>query len=560
MLGYLVLTPIALFILLTSCIYLGRRWRAKLLAKETGLPEIPHLGQARPDNQKIRGTAVVCGGSIAGLLAARICHNHFERVVIVETEPWLADNEARATQAWTQKRYRTRVLQYRSLQAQQVISLLAYRSLFPKFDEEAEASGVHIAAADIKWCIWGRFAHPPYEEYPAGLPQTCFTSRQGLETLLRRLVLDKTQYPNIDYVVGTVTDYQADATDTARLRNVLVRTDGGNTSIDADLVIDCTGASHTGVKMLKRAGYGYTDVYPEGKVSLDDLRVQYDPKITYCTLELNVSPDLAKRLPIPGGFANHPGIIAAISDARMDSKTMYSLGIDGTNRFHLCTGGWGLPDLPRTLEGIKEFARSMKLMTPLPDWFYQMLDMLDADEQVKDTMNTSYIRIPPACYYPYHLAVNLPLNWIALGDSIMRINPVLGQGITKSIYGIITLNNVLRTLSPSSVQEKYTASLPNDFSKNFFELQEPKIEGLWSTTRLFDYAFKTTVPVPGESLELGSWPRWYMRKVQYIAFTDKYVSSILWHGRMFLSPGIDVLHPKVIMKVLWSLVTNPGAP
>ena len=55
---------------------------------------------------------MVC--SLAGLLAARVCHNHFKRVVVIEPEPWLATEDSRILQAWTQRHDRSRIVQYHS--------------------------------------------------------------------------------------------------------------------------------------------------------------------------------------------------------------------------------------------------------------------------------------------------------------------------------------------------------------------------------------------------------------------------------------------------------------
>ncbi|KIJ36221.1 hypothetical protein M422DRAFT_179637, partial [Sphaerobolus stellatus SS14] len=48
--------------------------------------DLSKLGMPRNKSQRIRGTAVICGRSIPGLLTARICSDHFENVVIVEPE------------------------------------------------------------------------------------------------------------------------------------------------------------------------------------------------------------------------------------------------------------------------------------------------------------------------------------------------------------------------------------------------------------------------------------------------------------------------------------------
>jgi hypothetical protein len=51
--------------------------------------------------------------SIAGLAAARVCHSHFDKVVIVEPEAWLATAEAWDVDAQKQNA-RSRLMQYKS--------------------------------------------------------------------------------------------------------------------------------------------------------------------------------------------------------------------------------------------------------------------------------------------------------------------------------------------------------------------------------------------------------------------------------------------------------------
>ncbi|EGN92006.1 hypothetical protein SERLA73DRAFT_191747 [Serpula lacrymans var. lacrymans S7.3] len=548
-----------LIVSLSSCLYLGRRLRQRLYVETTGASDVPYLGQERPEHEKLHGTAIICGGSIAGLLSARICHNHFKRVVIIEPEPWLASEQAQMVEGWKQQHKRSRIVQYHSVQAQQALNLKAYRAMFPHFDEQAKASGIRIAASDLKMCISGRFPGVPYDEYPDGLPETCFTSRQGLETLIRRLVKDTTKYPNIDYIVGSVSEYHPAAGNSTVLGGITVRNEHGETDIRADLVIDCTGVFRAGVKMLKHAGYGFADVYPKGKLSLDDIKLSYDPKMFYSTLELTIPPDLAKRLPIPGGMDDHPAIAMCLSNARKDRKTLYLIGIDGPYRIHISSGAWDIADLPKTIDGVKKFASSMIMDVPLPSWLFQLLDMLGEDPQVHETMTVSYIRVPPSCYYRFHQAAKLPSNWVALGDSVMNINPIFGTGLAKAIYGLICLSQILRTVPPgsSSTLNAQSTTLPADFSTNFFNIQKAKIENFWTSTKNADYAQPTTVPVRGESLKKGAWMRWYMRRLRIVSLTDKATSSKFWHILNYLSPGIDALHPRFVFKVLWSYVKTP---
>ncbi|EGN96341.1 hypothetical protein SERLA73DRAFT_186050 [Serpula lacrymans var. lacrymans S7.3] len=550
----LALISAVLTVCVASCTILARRLRYKAFVEQTCLVDLPHVADDRTEYHKLDGTVVICGGSIAGLLTARVCHNHFKRIIIVEPEAWLATDEARKVKAWTQEKDRSRIIQYRSLQGSQCFTLMAYRTFFPNFDDEAEASEIPITNYDFRTYIWGYFPTAPYHQYPNGLPPVCFPSRRGLETLLRRLVLDKDKFPNIEYVVGSVSEFHADPACPSRLQKVTVRTDDGNIDLNAELVVDCTGASHAGVRMLRHAGYGFADNYPKGTLPFDKLGVSYDQKMHYVTMELTVPPELGNRLPIPGGYEGRPAIFISVTQGSKDHKTIYWLRVDG-NRVHVCCGGWGKPEVPRTLKGAQEWARSMVLDNPIPDWFFESMDML---EEVESTMHVSFIRVPPSVYYRFHQAVNLPSNWVALGDSVMRLNPVFGQGITKAIFGIIALNRVLRTIPTVHPSDSKQSShiLPSNFSKQFFDGQERSIGSIWSGTKTVDYGYKTTVPIDGETLSQGSWLRWYIGKLQIISLKDRDVNSVLWHNRMFLAPGIDIMHPKLVLKVLWSCVVG----
>ncbi len=54
--------------------------------------------------------------SVGGLLTARVCQDHFERVIIVEPEAWVSTEEGCAVHSWTQSQIRSRLIQYQSLQ------------------------------------------------------------------------------------------------------------------------------------------------------------------------------------------------------------------------------------------------------------------------------------------------------------------------------------------------------------------------------------------------------------------------------------------------------------
>jgi hypothetical protein len=69
------------------------------------------------------------------------------------------------------------------------------------------------------------------------LPNTLFATRHGFESLLRRLVIGKKNYPHIDQIVGTVTGVISSTNDPKRLEGVTVRTSDGEKTLPAALVV-----------------------------------------------------------------------------------------------------------------------------------------------------------------------------------------------------------------------------------------------------------------------------------------------------------------------------------
>ncbi|KAJ6477865.1 hypothetical protein C8R47DRAFT_1075216 [Mycena vitilis] len=124
---------------------------------------------------------------IAGLLAARVCHDHFDCALIVEAEGWVASEEG--------------------------------RKIYKRMGPEATA----------------------FARYAIRIPPC-----SGFQTLLRRLAMDKESYPHIQLLVvtGTVVDVLPDTRDASRLASVLVRTDSGTQEFSAALVAVTRATRH----------------------------------------------------------------------------------------------------------------------------------------------------------------------------------------------------------------------------------------------------------------------------------------------------------------------------
>ncbi|KAK0466726.1 uncharacterized protein EV420DRAFT_644063 [Desarmillaria tabescens] len=330
--------------------------------------------------------------------------------------------------------------------------------------------------------------------------------------------------------------------------------------------LDCTGSTTAGLKWLQREGYGFADTYAKNQLPLDGLKIAYDQKLRYSTLQFRVPPELGRKLPgLPVPYDECGVIYCLLADPEKENRGVYSQRIDGDFSRWFFFAGLKLlipyleckfvsvslveigAELPKNLEEGKVWCRSLITEVPIPEGWFAMLDML---EEVEDSMTGSQVRFAPSTWIRYEKAVNLPSNWIAAGDSVMRVNPLHGHGCSKAMYGAICLNRLLQDVQ---------SSIPEDFSQRYFRMHAAKIEPLWDTTKVADYAFPSTVPVRGETLSQGSWLRWYMKRLMTLSLTDAQAGSAIWHFRVLLAPSIDLLQSRLLLKVIWNFIKHPLA-
>ncbi|KAJ7580273.1 hypothetical protein C8J56DRAFT_279035 [Mycena floridula] len=533
---------VGFYLFLLLCYYGSRHY---LLVTTTALLDLQFLQDSRPEGKKIQGNAVIAGGSIAGLLTAAICHKYFERVLIIEPEAWLNTEEGRVVKGWTQTTVRSRVMQYKSLQGCQAMLLRGLEKIFPMLHAECKASSIGILPADFKTTFAGAYMRVPLAHFKNVLPTSIFTSRQGLETLIRRLVFSG-NYPTIEQITGTVIGVIPDPTNSTKISKVVVRTDAGNVEFDASLVVDCTGLTRAGLKWLERCGYAQPSP-GSPKLALQDLRISYDQKLHYSSQIYTLTETLVDQIPFPGGLRNAGAVFTFLEDQPDKGRRFFVITKPDGPRLMLFAGQSGNGMEPRSLEEMRSYARDMVTFgdSKIPEWVWKTMDML---EEVEETMTQSQIRVPGTSYIRYQQATNLPGNYVAVGDSVMTVNPLFAQGCTKAMLGAIALNNILRT--------ETKRHLSFNFSTRFFREQIAKIDGLCS--RLLDYGIPVTEPIPGEDLSSGAPIRSYIRRLQMLAVKDDQAALVVFNSAHGLGTLIDAFHPWLVCKILFDMARYPN--
>ncbi|KAF7359652.1 hypothetical protein MVEN_00689300 [Mycena venus] len=505
----------------TTCalVVSGVVWHKVCTSPPPWIKELDALGQ--PRKQKLAGAAVVCGGSIAGTVAARVLADHFEHVILVDPE--LEDIQ----------KAKTRIMQYNAGHVLLKLFTDGARRLWSNFDNELRNAGGRFVCADFQTHYSGVSVPAPYWEYPdGGLPTTLAMRRSSSQKALYQLLMQHPAAANITVWPGTVRGMKI-SDNKACIESVVVRKlDGAQITVaDVGLVIDCTGTTQAGMKWLENAG-----------ITLPaDLRCSYRPNIRYSTICFSVSPELESKLPIPNSKRNTLAPYLYVEHFEYGLKAAVLLHTDN-NTMQLMMSSSEDGNLPRSLSEIIPFLSTIGGHAPVPAWFVETLEMLC---ECCPEPSFDNIRIPDQSYVKYHSvpAGTLPSNFIAIGDSNLQLNPVHGQGFAKVMLNAITLNTLLHSVS---------STLPRDFSIRYFKTNAARTEGMWDGTRMHDYAASTCEPMAGETRDTGRFARWFELKLLSAATKYADVASALWHIRHLVASERVLFAPMVLAKVLWT--------
>lgn len=344
--------------------------------------------------------AVVIGASIAGLCAARVLSDFYDRVTLFDRDELPSAPVNRGA-----------VPQDRHVHLLMARGAVEFDALFPGLLDDMVAAGVARLQNRPDSIYFGAAGHllgtghTLRDEFTAYVP-----SRPQLEWQIRRRVCE---LDNVEIRQRGVVEPRFDPA-AQRVTGVLL--DSGE-FVPADLVVDAAGRATRLPVWLQQWGYQR----PPEKI--------VDVGIGYAT----------HRMRIPDGMIEPKVVVAGASREQPLGLGMLQYE-DKT--WTLTTFGVAKVEPPHTFSEIRELAQKL-----LPAHFSA------AFEQAEPIDDVAFHRFPTSRWRRYHKLRHFPGGIVPFGDAVASFDPTFGQGMTMTSLQAGHLRRALQARNPDVARE-----------------------------------------------------------------------------------------------------------
>ncbi|MGY1794544.1 FAD-dependent oxidoreductase [Geodermatophilus sp. SYSU D00525] len=448
------------------------------------------------------GHAVVVGGSMAGLLAARALAGHLDRVTVVERDV-LPEGPG----------HRKGVPQDRQLHALLARGRGSLDRLFPGFSAELEAAGAVWARMPADFALLGPFGW--IDRRAAGWTGL-FASRPLIEATVRRRVR---QLPGVTVREGCeVTGVRASEDGRAVSGVTVRRLDTGETTrLDADLVVDASGRGSRAVAWLTALGY------PEPE------RSEVDPDIAYAS----------RLVRIPEGFTADWKAVMLTSKPPTVLRTGYVFPIEG-RQWHVAAMGAAGDHPPTDDAGFAAFLRSLR--HPV---------LADAVERAEPVTPVRSHRGTANRRWHFERMPRRPERFVVVGDAVCAFDPVYGQGMSMAAVEAEILDACL-----CEQRRRQRAGDLDGLATRFQRRLARALADPWMFSTGEDLRFPTTTGT--EVTRTSRLMHRYLDRVLAASTQDPRVADLFARTLGMLEPASAVFRPHVVAAALRARLDREG--
>jgi 2-polyprenyl-6-methoxyphenol hydroxylase-like FAD-dependent oxidoreductase len=432
--------------------------------------------------------AVVVGAGIAGLLAARILADRFERVLVLEKDRLPAEATPRKGVP----------------QGPQVHALVKrgeniIADLFPGFLDHLSAGGAITTrfGADIAVYEGGDW-HPRRDPGFTLSTQT----RALLEAVIRHCLLTR---KNVEIRDGyRFATFKLDRRGAVSAVEGIDVDSGATVAIPADLAIDAMGRGSPTPRWLNAGGFGNVPVSAAGIA------------INYVTILLNQPPHMTGD---PGGW-----VVRASAPEMTRGATMFAIE-DGRWLLTLVSRFGDRP--PLSFEECLAFAKTLEV-PQVHEW--AAMSTLDTAPQ--------RFNVPQALLHHFDAMANFPPRLLPMGDVIGSFNPIQAQGMTVAALHGLCLQRALDDcgLNGGDLDGVAGAYLPEAVAAS---------AGAWRAAVTSDFAYpQTTGERPPDLDERFR----FRRAVRELMITDAELHRLAVRVQQMLEPASVLAREDVLAR------------
>lgn len=468
-----------------------------------------HPGRTRIKTRTAVGgnEALVIGGSLAGLLAARVLTEHFDRVTIIERDCFPAEPVPRKG-----------VPQSRHVHGLMMRGRMILEDFFPGLQDELIRAGAPLmdSTADLAMLTPAGWA----TRFASNLSLLTFT-RDLLDYHVRRRLAGLPQVRFIEEVevTGLLPADKAGGVAGAavRLRSQAGEgSDGAQMLLPADLVIDASGRGSQAPQWLAALGYA-------------------PPPETMVNGFLGYASRLYRR---PASFSGNWKALFIQAAPPERTRAGLIFPVEGDRWLVSLTGG-GRDYPPIDEAGFADFARHLA-----------SLEFYNAIKDTEPLSPISSFRATENRLRHYERMPRLPQNFIVLGDAACAFNPVYGQGMSAAALGALALAQNLREQASGHADRRLASS----FQKKLAKVNAAP----WMLATSEDYRYRETVGGPA-SLTTRLMHR-YMDQVIRLSTKSSIVRRRLMEVFHMLRTPDTLFHPGIILRVLKQAIKQTLAP